>query len=186
MTASVFIANILLFQHSIRMTVGNRYSKKWQSPNFEERKGMVSPSIILLHYTGMPTAQAALERLCDPESKVSAHYLIDEDGSIYAMVDEEKRAWHAGKSVWQGKTDINSHSIGIELVNPGHEFGYRSFPEEQIDALIELCRDISARHQIEWVLGHEHVAPDRKQDPGELFPWDRLEKEGLGKLPGQA
>lgn len=167
------------------MSLGNRYSTKWQSPNFEDRKDGIEPSIILLHYTGMPTAELALQRLCDPDSKVSAHYVVDEDGTVYRLVEEGKRAWHAGQSEWQGETDINSHSIGIELVNPGHEHGYRPFPEIQIEALIGLCRDICERHAIKWVLGHEHVAPDRKQDPGELFPWDRIEKEGFGKLAKQ-
>lgn len=168
------------------MNADNRYKADWRSPNFEERKNGVKPSMIIVHYTGMKTAQEALERLCSPESKVSAHYVVDEDGSIYQLVLEDKRAWHAGVSNWQGETDINSHSIGIELVNPGHEFGYRPFPDAQIEALIALCHDIRERHEIEWVLGHEDVAPDRKQDPGELFPWSRLEQAGIGKLPHQS
>lgn len=134
--------------------------------------------MIVLHYTGMQTAQAAIDRLRDPDAKVSAHYLIAEDGTILRMVDEEKRAWHAGKSRWRGIEDVNSASIGIEIVNPGHEFGYRPFLEEQIDALIPLVADITARHGITRgnVVGHSDIAPTRKQDPGELFPWNRLAK----------
>lgn len=146
------------------------------SPNYDERTLPVS--MIVLHYTGMQTAQAAIDRLRDPEAKVSAHYLVAEDGTILRMVDEEKRAWHAGKSRWRGIEDVNSASIGIEIVNPGHEFGYRPFLEEQIDALIPLVADITARHGITRgnVVGHSDIAPTRKQDPGELFPWSRLAK----------
>lgn len=156
--------------------------KSWRSPNFEARAGGVSPSMIIVHYTGMQSAEAALSRLCDPLAKVSAHYCIDEGGTIYALVDEGMRAWHAGKSYWDGVEDINSHSIGIELVNPGHEFGYRPFPAVQIEAFIALCHDIKSRHEIEWILGHSDVAPERKQDPGELFPWNRVADENIGKL----
>lgn len=146
------------------------------SPNFDERTLPVS--MIVLHYTGMQTAQAAIDRLRDPEAKVSAHYLIAEDGTILRMVAEGKRAWHAGKSRWRGIEDVNSASIGIEIVNPGHEFGYRPFLEEQIDALIPLVADITERHGITRgnVVGHSDIAPTRKQDPGELFPWNRLAK----------
>ncbi|MDX5984760.1 N-acetylmuramoyl-L-alanine amidase [Sphingomonas echinoides] len=146
------------------------------SPNYDERTLPVS--MIVLHYTGMQTAQAAIDRLRDLDAKVSAHYLIAEDGTILRMVDEEKRAWHAGKSRWRGIEDVNSASIGIEIVNPGHEFGYRPFLEEQIDALIPLVADITARHGITRgnVVGHSDIAPTRKQDPGELFPWSRLAK----------
>ena len=144
------------------------------SPNFDERTLPVS--MIVLHYTGMQTAQAAIDRLRDPEAKVSAHYLIAEDGTILRMVAEGKRAWHAGKSRWRGIEDVNSASIGIEIVNPGHEFGYRPFLEEQIDALFPLVADITERHGITRgnVVGHSDIAPTRKQDPGELFPWNRL------------
>src|SRR5881397_3083891 len=146
------------------------------SPNFDERQLPVS--MIVLHYTGMPDAEGALDRLTSPESKVSSHYLIDEDGTIYRLVDEAKRAWHAGKSRWRGITDVNSASIGIEIVNPGHEFGYRPFPEPQMDALVPLVADIVARHGVARanVVGHSDVAPARKQDPGELFDWARLAK----------
>jgi N-acetylmuramoyl-L-alanine amidase len=144
------------------------------SPNFDERK--LGISMIVLHYTGMPDAQSAIDRLRDPAAKVSAHYLVAEDGTILRMVAEEKRAWHAGKSRWRGIEDINSASIGIEIVNPGHEFGYPPFPEEQIDALLPLIAEIKERHGITRgnVVGHSDIAPARKQDPGELFPWNRL------------
>jgi N-acetylmuramoyl-L-alanine amidase len=149
------------------------------SPNFDERALPVS--IIVLHYTGMPTAQAAIDRLRDPAAKVSAHYLVAEDGQILRMVGEDKRAWHAGKSLWRGIEDVNSASVGIEIVNPGHEFGYRPFMEEQIDALIPLVAEIKDRHGITRgnVVGHSDIAPTRKQDPGELFPWNRLAKVRL-------
>ncbi len=144
------------------------------SPNFNARKLPVS--MIVLHYTGMVDAPSALARLCDPVAEVSAHYLVDEDGTIHRMVAEDKRAWHAGKARWRGIEDVNSASIGIELVNPGHEFGYRPFSEEQIDALIPLVAEIKERHGITRgnVVGHSDIAPMRKQDPGELFPWHRL------------
>ena len=132
----------------------------------------------MLHYTGMPDAAGAIARLCDPAAKVSAHYLVAEDGQVVRMVAEDKRAWHAGKSHWRGHDALNSLSIGIEIVNPGHEFGYRPFPEAQIDALIPLVADIVGRHGITRgnVVGHSDIAPARKQDPGELFPWYRLAK----------
>ncbi len=154
------------------------------SPNFNERGG-APIDILLLHYTGMPTAAGALKRLCDPEAKVSAHYTIDEDGTVYRHVAEEKRAWHAGVSYWAGERDINARAIGIELVNPGHEFGYRDFPEAQIAALIDLARGIVRRHPIppKRVLGHSDVAPRRKTDPGEKFPWARLAAAGIGVWP---
>jgi N-acetylmuramoyl-L-alanine amidase len=146
------------------------------SPNFDERT--LGVSMIVLHYTGMRDAQVALERLRDPEAKVSAHYLVEEDGTVHRLVAEEKRAWHAGKSRWRGIEDINSASIGIELANPGHEFGYCPFPEEQIDALVSLVAAVKERHGITRgnVVGHSDIAPMRKQDPGELFPWHRLAK----------
>ena len=156
--------------------------KSIRSPNFNDRIGYDAPLMILLHYTGMKTAQEALDRLCDPAAEVSAHYTIDEDGTIYHMVDEDKRAWHAGVSEWKGETDINSASIGIELVNPGHEFGYREFPTAQMEALANLCKDIIARQPIETVLGHSDVAPERKQDPGELFDWKWLAKQGVPNI----
>jgi N-acetylmuramoyl-L-alanine amidase len=154
------------------------------SPNHDDR-GDVPIDMLVLHYTGMQTAEAALDRLCDPAAKVSAHYTVDEAGTIYAHVPEARRAWHAGISFWAGVTDVNARSIGIELVNPGHEFGYRVFAEAQIAALITLCHGILSRHPIPAarVLGHSDVAPARKEDPGELFPWAGLAKEGIGLWP---
>lgn len=151
------------------------------SPNFNNRPVGMEINSIIIHYTGMKTCQDALDRLCDPVSKVSAHYQIDEDGTIYQLVDPTKRAWHAGVSAWGELENFNDFSIGIELVNPGHEFGYRAFPEIQIDALIDLMKQLYAQFPIklELVLGHSDIAPSRKQDPGELFPWDRLVKEKL-------
>ena len=149
------------------------------SPNFDERTLPVS--MIVLHYTGMPDAEGAIARLTSPEAKVSSHYLIAEDGQIVRMVDEAKRAWHAGKSSWRGVTDVNSASVGIEIVNPGHEFGYRPFPDEQIAALIPLLSEIKDRHGVGRgnIVGHSDIAPARKEDPGELFPWDALAKRRL-------
>jgi N-acetylmuramoyl-L-alanine amidase len=144
------------------------------SPNFDERKLPVS--MLVLHYTGMPDAASAITRMASPESKVSAHYVVAEDGAVIRMVDEGKRAWHAGLSYWRGLTDINSASIGIEIVNPGHEWGYRPFPPAQIDSLIPLVHDIVGRYAITRgnVVGHSDIAPARKLDPGELFPWAQL------------
>jgi N-acetylmuramoyl-L-alanine amidase len=133
----------------------------------------------------MPSAAAALARLCDPVAKVSAHYLIDEDGSVVALVPEAARAWHAGVSAWQGRQRLNDCSIGIELVNPGHEWGYRAFPEPQYVACIALCQALLARWPITpaRVLAHSDIAPDRKEDPGELFDWPRLAAAGIGRWP---
>jgi N-acetylmuramoyl-L-alanine amidase len=155
-----------------------------RSPNFDDRKGR-QPDLLLLHYTGMVSGAAALQRLCDPAAEVSSHYLIEEDGRVYALVDEEQRAWHAGRSRWAGEEGLNACSLGIEIVNPGHEFGYRPFPEAQVAAVVALCRDILARWSIPpWrVLGHSDVAPLRKADPGELFPWPRLAAAGIGLWP---
>jgi N-acetylmuramoyl-L-alanine amidase len=155
------------------------------SPNFDERAFPVS--MIVLHYTGMPDAESALNRLTSPESKVSAHYLVDEDGTVFRLVDESKRAWHAGKSRWRGVSDVNSASVGIEIVNPGHEFGYRPFPDEQIGAVIPLVAAIKERHAIGRgnIVGHSDVAPSRKEDPGELFPWEALARRRLA-LPSPA
>jgi N-acetylmuramoyl-L-alanine amidase len=153
------------------------------SPNHGPRAKKVD--MLLVHYTGMPSARAALDRLTDSASRVSVHYLIDEDGTAYRLVPEDRRAWHAGVAFWGGERDINSVSIGIELVNPGHEFGYRRFPEAQMAALEALATDIVQRHRIAKprVLGHSDVAPRRKQDPGELFDWSRLARAGVGLWP---
>ena len=150
------------------------------SPNFGARLAL--PDMIVLHYTGMKSGAAALARLTDPAAKVSAHYLVEEDGRVFALVDEARRAWHAGASSWRGAPDINGLSVGVEMVNPGHEFGYRAFPEAQVTAVIDLIADIRSRWTIpdERILGHSDVAPARKEDPGELFPWKRLAKAGHG------
>jgi N-acetylmuramoyl-L-alanine amidase len=149
------------------------------SPNFNDRKLPIS--MVVLHYTGMRSAGEALARLCDESSQVSAHYLIDEDGTVTNLVPEAKRAWHSGASYWRGITDVNSASIGIELANPGHEWGYRPFPEPQMDALLPLLADMMDRHDIPRanVVGHSDVAPARKTDPGEYFDWRRLGQLGL-------
>jgi N-acetylmuramoyl-L-alanine amidase len=156
-----------------------------KSPNFGPRREGARVDMLVLHYTGMKTCGDALDRLCDPAAQVSAHYVIDEDGTAYRLVDESNRAWHAGVSAWRGDSDVNSRSIGIELVNPGHEFGYREFPKPQIEALIALARDIVARHAIPPinVVGHSDVAPSRKTDPGEKFDWRALARAGIGIWP---
>jgi N-acetylmuramoyl-L-alanine amidase len=150
------------------------------SPNFDARRA--PPDILVLHYTGMQTGEAALAHLCDPDAKVSAHYLVEEDGRVFQLVPEERRAWHAGRGVWQGEDDVNAASIGIEIVNPGHEFGYRAFPDAQIAAVIALTGDIRNRWTIpdNRIIAHSDLAPDRKADPGELFPWKRLAEAGHG------
>jgi N-acetylmuramoyl-L-alanine amidase len=155
------------------------------SPNHGERAPGKPVDMLILHYTGMISDERALKWLCDPESNVSSHYFVFEDGRIAQLVDESRRAWHAGQSFWAGETDINSRSIGIEVANPGHEFGYRAFPDAQIAALIVLCRDILTRQKVppERVLAHSDVAPLRKDDPGELFPWTTLAKAGIGVAP---
>lgn len=152
-----------------------------RSLNFNERTCKTSQiSMLLFHYTGMENCAAALERLCDKASKVSAHYLIDELGEVYSLVPEEKRAWHAGVGFWQGEQDINSFSIGIELVNGGHKAGLPPFPEAQMAAVETLARELNAKYQFKFVLGHSDIAPARKQDPGEKFNWERLFAAGVG------
>lgn len=155
------------------------------SPNFDARPEGTPIDMLVLHYTGMTDAAAALARLADPRAKVSAHYVIDEDGIVHAMVDESCRAWHAGVSFWRGHQGVNGRSIGIELVNPGHEFGYRPFPPAQMEALVDLTHGILGRHPIppRNVVGHSDVAPSRKQDPGELFDWAALAAQGIGLWP---
>ncbi len=151
------------------------------SPNFDERKDGAKPELIVVHYTAMASAQAALDRLTDPAARVSAHYLIDEKGNIYQMVDEDKRAWHAGISSWDGKDDVNSRSIGIEISNRNGD----PYTKEQQFSLALLCKDIMFRHGIrpENIIGHSDVAPDRKQDPGQHFPWEKLSRHGIGVYP---
>ena len=156
------------------------------SPNFNDRDPSIGLDYIVLHYTGMKDAESAMMRMCDPNAEVSAHYVIGEDGGVTQLVVEKNRAWHAGKSFWRGQMDMNSASIGIELINPGHEFGYRAFPAAQISALKPLLREIIARHDMNPVaclLGHSDIAIGRRFDPGELFPWRELAREGLGLWP---
>ena len=158
------------------------------STNFGPRKSVAVDARvrhIVMHYTGMTSCQKALDRLCDPRTEVSAHYVVDEDGTIHRMVAEDMRAWHAGVSFWHGLRDLNSTSVGIEIVNPGHDYGYRAFPDVQIEAVTELAGDIMQRHGIAPcdVLGHSDVAPGRKVDPGELFPWQALAAHGIGLWP---
>lgn len=148
------------------------------SPNFNDRKAPIR--FVVLHYTGMETGRAAIDRLRDPDAGVSAHYVVEEDGNVLRLVDEDRRAWHAGVGEWQGETDMNSASIGIEIVNGGHDFGLPDYPDAQIDAVISLVKDILLRRELipAAVIGHSDLAPGRKQDPGEKFPWRRLADAG--------
>ncbi len=157
--------------------------EQYPSPNYDQRKLPIT--ILVFHYTGMRSAQDALHRMCQRQAAVSAHYMITENGQILQLVDEQQRAWHAGISYWRGINDVNSASIGIELVNKGHEFGYHSFPDAQIHATISLAADIITRYQIsaQNIVGHSDIAPSRKQDPGELFPWKQLAKNNIGLWP---
>lgn len=156
------------------------------SPNHDERGGAVD--MLILHYTGMKTAQDALDRLRDPAAQVSSHYVVDEDGTVFRLVPEDRRAWHAGVSHWRGHAALNARSIGIEIVNPGHEWGYRDFPMLQMAAVCDLCLAVLARHPIPArnVVAHSDVAPDRKEDPGELFDWQGLAENGVGLWPFDA
>tara|TARA_B100000676_G_scaffold307948_1_gene367574 strand:- start:153 stop:845 length:693 start_codon:yes stop_codon:yes gene_type:complete len=158
------------------------------SPNCDDRPEGMPIDMLVLHYTGMPTGEEALARLTNIEHEVSAHYLIEEDGRVFQLVPEAKRAWHAGVSYWRGHKSLNARSIGIELVNPGHDFGYRPFPELQMMALETLALDILARHPIppRNVVGHSDIAPTRKNDPGELFDWRSLAVKGIGMWPDRA
>jgi N-acetylmuramoyl-L-alanine amidase len=152
------------------------------SPNHGERAGGRMPDMIVLHYTGMPDNEAALRQLCNPASEVSAHYVVLENGHTLQLVAEARRAWHAGASSWAGEADINSRSIGIEIANPGHDHGYPDFPKRQIAAVTALCRSIFTRYPVapDRVLAHSDVAPTRKRDPGEKFPWKALADSGIG------
>lgn len=158
---------------------------EYPSPNFDQRPADAAIDHLVLHYTGMISLEAARSRLCDPMAKVSAHYLIDEFGRIEALVRDSDRAWHAGVSDWRGVSNLNDRSIGIEMSNPGHEHGYRAFPEPQIIAVIGLCRALLTRHPImqQNIVAHSDIAPTRKNDPGELFPWQRLAAHGIGLWP---
>jgi N-acetylmuramoyl-L-alanine amidase len=157
------------------------------SPNHDARSAATASTIdmLVLHYTGMISAKAAVDRLRDPQARVSSHYVVDEDGTVLQLVDEERRAWHAGVSSWRGMTGLNDRSIGIEIVNPGHEWGYRAFPALQMAAVCDLCLAILARHRLPArnVVAHSDIAPARKQDPGELFDWPGLAANGVGLFP---
>jgi N-acetylmuramoyl-L-alanine amidase len=155
------------------------------SPNHDARPADEPVDILVLHYTGMQSGQAAIDRLCDPEARVSAHYVVEEDGTVWHLVPEDRRAWHAGVSFWRGHEVLNGRSIGIEIVNPGHEWGYRPFPEAQMAAVADLCQGIVSRHPIppRNVVAHSDIAPDRKDDPGELFDWPWLAAQGIGLWP---
>ena len=155
------------------------------SPSHDRRGEPARIDMLVLHYTGMATAAAAIERLCDPAARVSAHYLVEENGIVWRLVPETRRAFHAGRSCWQGESDLNAVSLGIEIVNPGHEWGYRSFPDTQMRSVERLCRDLIARHSIPQhrIVGHSDIAPDRKTDPGELFDWPGLARAGVGIWP---
>jgi N-acetylmuramoyl-L-alanine amidase len=158
------------------------------SPNHDDRPAGTLIDTLILHYTGMKSAQAALDRLRDPAAKVSSHYVVDEDGTAFRLVPEGRRAYHAGISFWRGYTGLNSRSIGIEIVNPGHEWGYREFPVLQLAAVCDLCLEILSRHPIPQrnVVAHSDVAPDRKEDPGEKFDWEGLARNGVGIWPEDA
>jgi N-acetylmuramoyl-L-alanine amidase len=155
------------------------------SPNHGARPEPARIDMLVLHYTGMSTAAAALERLCDPYARVSAHYVIEENGVIWRLIPENRRAFHAGVSCWEGESDLNTVSLGIEIVNPGHEWGYRPFPDAQMSSVERLCRDLVVRYSIpaHRVVGHSDIAPERKSDPGELFDWARLARAGIGIWP---
>ncbi len=155
------------------------------SPNQDDRPPGAPVDILVLHYTGMLSARAALDRLCDPAAQVSSHYLVEEDGQVWRLVDEARRAFHAGVSYWRGHESLNGRSIGIEIVNPGHEHGYPAFPALQMAAVCDLCLEILSRHPIppRNVVAHSDVAPDRKQDPGERFDWPGLAANGVGLWP---
>lgn len=158
------------------------------SPNRDSRGEPPRIDALVLHYTGMQSGAAAIERLCDPAAKVSSHYVVEEDGTVWRLVPDELRAWHAGVSCWEGGRALNAVSLGVEIVNPGHEWGYRAFPEAQMAAVEALCGDLVTRHRIpaHRVVGHSDIAPDRKADPGELFDWPRLARAGIGIWPEPA
>jgi N-acetylmuramoyl-L-alanine amidase len=158
------------------------------SPNQDDRPAGTPVDTIVLHYTGMTSAEAALARLCDAAARVSSHYLVEEDGKVWRLVAEERRAWHAGVSFWRGHTALNDRSIGIEIANPGHEHGYRDFPVMQMAAVCDLCLHILSRHPVPArnVVAHSDVAPERKEDPGERFDWEGLAREGVGLWPSGA
>ncbi len=155
------------------------------SPNHDERPHDEPIDMLILHYTGMQTGQAAIDRLRNEEARVSSHYVVEEDGTIFRLVPEDRRAWHAGISYWRGHEALNGRSVGVEIVNPGHEWGYRDFPALQMAAVCDLCLEILSRHPIPArnVVAHSDVAPDRKEDPGEKFDWQGLARNGVGLWP---
>ena len=157
------------------------------SPNHDDRPAGTPVDMLLLHYTGMRSAADAIDRLRDPAARVSSHYVVEEDGQVWQLVPEQRRAWHAGVSYWRGHTVLNDRTVGIEIVNPGHEWGYRPFPALQMAAVCDLSLEILRRHPIPArnVVAHSDVAPDRKQDPGELFDWRGLAQNGVGLWPKQ-
>jgi N-acetylmuramoyl-L-alanine amidase len=167
---------------------GTRHLIDAPSPNHDARPEGAAIDTLVLHYTGMQSGEVAIARLRDPEAKVSSHYVVEEDGRVFCLVPEERRAWHAGLSWWRGRPMLNDRSVGIEIVNPGHEWGYRDFPPAQIAAVITLCQGILSRHGIAArnVVAHSDIAPERKQDPGERFPWAALAEAGIGLWPGPA
>jgi N-acetylmuramoyl-L-alanine amidase len=159
-----------------------------RSPNLDARPDSAAIDMIVLHYTGMRSAKEAIDRLCDPDARVSSHYVVEEDGTVHRLVAEQLRAWHAGVSYWRGREALNGNSVGIEIVNPGHEWGYRHFPVLQLATVCDLCLEILSRHPIPArnIVAHSDIAPDRKQDPGELFDWEGLARNGVGLWPGGA
>lgn len=178
---NIFIIFLIKLNQGLRMSPIHSYL----SPNFDERPTHPKIDLIIIHYTGMEKVKEALTRLCDPNAKVSAHYLIDQSGFTYQLVNDQKRAWHAGVSYWQGRRDINGISLGIELDNSGHNFGLPPFPSAQITCLLELLQRLSQKYHIhkERIIGHSDIAPMRKNDPGELFPWQTLHEQGFGLWP---
>lgn len=157
----------------------------YKSTNYDQRPSKTKIDTLVLHYTGMKSGHAALDRLCDTKAKVSSHYVVEEDGTVHKLVDCKFRAWHAGKSIWRGRENINDCSIGIEIVNPGHEYGYKKFPKKQMNSVISLCQSLIEKYPIDQrnIVGHSDIAPARKQDPGELFDWELLAKNGVGIWP---
>jgi N-acetylmuramoyl-L-alanine amidase len=164
-----------------------RIVRQAPSPNWDARPAGTPIDMLVLHYTGMQTAAAAIERLRDPVAHVSSHYVVEENGAVWQLVDEAHRAFHAGVSFWRGHEALNGRSVGVEIVNPGHEWGYRAFPAVQMQAVETLCTGILARHPIppRNVVAHSDIAPDRKQDPGELFDWAGLAAQGIGLWPAR-
>ena len=165
----------------MNFTISNEY----KSPNFNKSRDMGLLDAIIIHYTGMQNSESALNYLCNKKSEVSSHYFINEEGQIFQLVDDFNIAWHAGVSKWLKRKNLNATSIGIELVNPGHEHGYKVFSEKQYESLEQLIKLLFSKYNIkkDWVLGHSDIAPSRKLDPGENFDWHRLARKGLSIWP---